>query len=268
MEVSRNQLYVLDGNLEIVGSIEDIAPDEIIYSARFMGDRAFMVTFRTVDPLFVIDLKDPRNPKILGELKIPGYSDYLHPVGENFLLGFGKDAVAIPVKDAQGRGLYENAYYLGMKLSLFDVSDLANPKEAAMVIIGDRGTESSLLYNHKALLFNPQTGLLAFPVTEYQVMDGRFFTSNGFPNHGTPVFDGLLIYQVSVEAGAEGLEELGRITQQRGAVHHLNGLQVDYMRMIERGIYIGQSIYTLSQSAVQANSMIDYSLIGSINLGR
>jgi len=265
---SLNQMYVLDSDLEIVGRLENVAPGEIIYSARFMGDRAFMVTFRTVDPLFVIDLKDPYKPAILGELKIPGYSDYLHPVGENYLLGFGKDAVAIPVKDSRGMILYENAYYLGMKVSLFDVTDLANPREAAMVIIGDRGTESSLLHNHKALMFNPQTGLLAFPLSEYRITDGAYFTPYGSPNYGTPYFDGLILFQVYIAAGEESLNELGRITQQTGTVHPYDGLRIDYRRMVERGIYIGKNIYTLSQAALQANDLNDYSFISSISLDK
>ena len=84
-EKSTNRLYVLDDEMEISGSLENIAPGERIYSARFMGNRAFLVTFKTVDPLFVIDLKDATKPTILGELKIPGYSDYLHPFDENHL---------------------------------------------------------------------------------------------------------------------------------------------------------------------------------------
>lgn len=264
----RNQLYVLDDSLTVVGSIEDIAPGEKIYSARFMGDRAFIVTFKTVDPLFVLDLKEPTAPKILGELKIPGYSDYLHPVNEDYLLGFGKDAIALPVKDSRGEILYENAYYLGMKLSLFDVRDLANPKEAAMVIIGDRGTESSLLYNHKALLYNRETGFLAFPVTESRILSGPKVSENGYPHYGETVFDGLIAFKIDPEAGEEGIRELGRITQQTNKLDEKYGLNLDYQRQIERGLYIGRTVYTLSQSCVQANSMDDFALLGSVALDK
>lgn len=96
---SKNNMYVLDSDLNISGSLEDVAPGERIYSVRFMGDRAYMVTFKKVDPLFVIDLKDAKNPKILGALKIPGYSDYLHPYDENHIIGFGKDTI-----EASNRG--------------------------------------------------------------------------------------------------------------------------------------------------------------------
>ena len=263
-QVSLNQLYVLDSQLNIVGSIENIAPGERIYSARFMGDRAFMVTFRTVDPLYVIDLKDPAAPAILGELKIPGYSDYLHPIGENHLLGFGKDAIAIPVKNSWGKILYENAYYLGMKLSLFDVTDLSNPVEKAMVIIGDRGTESSILRNHKALMYQASTGILAFPLNESKVLSGPLVSESGYPHYGDTVFDGLVIFHVDVDAGEQGLQELGRITQQQNALDKDGSLNVDYQRVIERGLYIGDTIYTLSPSVIQANSMKDFGYVGSI----
>ena len=131
-----------------------------------MGGRAYMVTFRNVDPLFAIDLKDPA-PKVLGQLKIPGYSDYLHPYDENHLIGFGKETVTLPVK---GAGPDEvTAFYQGMKIALFDVTDVTQPKEKFKEIIGDRGTHSELLYNHKALLFDREKGLMAFPVDLMEV---------------------------------------------------------------------------------------------------
>src|SRR5690606_22698817 len=88
---SKNHLFILDGNLKQVGAVNDLAKGERIYSARFMGDKAYLVTFKETDPLFVIDTKNPAAPKVLGELKIPGFSNYLHPIGENHLLGIGYD---------------------------------------------------------------------------------------------------------------------------------------------------------------------------------
>ena len=90
---SSNNIYILDENLERVSEIEDIAPGEKIYSARFMGGKAYLVTFKKIDPFFTLDLSDPYYPKILGKLKIPGYSDYLHPFDENHIIGIGKDTV-------------------------------------------------------------------------------------------------------------------------------------------------------------------------------
>ncbi|MFQ5871985.1 MAG: beta-propeller domain-containing protein, partial [Candidatus Geothermarchaeales archaeon] len=143
---SSNHVYVLDMDLNVVGSLEDLAPGETIYSARFMGDRGYLVTFKKVDPLFVIDLAEPTVPKVLGWLKITGYSDYLHPYDENYVIGIGKEAV--PAEDG------DFAWYQGVKISLFDVSDVANPVEIAKYVIGDRGTESPVLQDHKALLFD------------------------------------------------------------------------------------------------------------------
>ena len=154
---STNNVYVLNQDMDTVGTLEDLAPGERIYSTRFMGDRLYMVTFKQVDPLFVIDLKTPTNPKVLGKLKIPGYSDYLHPYDENHIIGIGKDTIADEKSD--NFGLFQ-----GMKLALFDVSDVANPIQKFTENIGDRGTDSELLRNHKALLFDKDKDLLAFPI--------------------------------------------------------------------------------------------------------
>lgn len=120
-------------------------PGEQLYATRFIGDRAYVVTFRVVDPLYVLDLSNPSDPFIAGELKVDGYSDYLHPISETLLLGVGKDA--IPAENAlDDRG----AWYQGVKLSLIDVSSPANPREVDKVILGKRGTDSAVLDNHHA----------------------------------------------------------------------------------------------------------------------
>ena len=128
---SSNHIFVLDMDLNIVGKLENIAPNERIYSARFVGTKCYLVTFKKVDPLFVISLEDPANPRVLGKLKIPGYSDYLHPYGKNYLIGIGKETVEAEEGDF--------AWYQGVKISLFDGSDVENPKEIAKYVIGDRG---------------------------------------------------------------------------------------------------------------------------------
>ncbi|MFQ5884634.1 MAG: beta-propeller domain-containing protein, partial [Thermoplasmata archaeon] len=107
-----NNVYVLNKWLEMVGKLENLAPGEKIYSARFMGERCYLVTFKKVDPFFVIDLSNPEAPKVLGELKIPGYSDYLHPYDENHIIGLGKDT----------HDMGDFAWFQGVKLSLFDVT--------------------------------------------------------------------------------------------------------------------------------------------------
>lgn len=148
-----NSLFILDKNMKTIGSIEDIAPGERIYSARFMGDKGYIVTFRQIDPLFVIDLSNPKSPEITGELKVPGFSNYLHPLGEDTLLGIGRD-----IDENTGR-------QGGIKLSIFDVSDGGKPKEINNLILGDSGSYSEVLNNHKALMLNPTKDMLAFDAT-------------------------------------------------------------------------------------------------------
>ena len=145
---STNSLYVLDENLETVGGIHDLAEDENVYSARFMGDTGYFVTFRQVDPLFSVDLSDPENPKITGELKIPGFSEYLHPYGEGLLLGIGMDV------DENGMTTE------GVKLSMFDISDPSSVQEVCTYVIENMyGTD---VYNYKAVFVDVEKNLFGF----------------------------------------------------------------------------------------------------------
>ncbi len=144
-------LAVLDGELNRVGEIADLAPEESVYSVRFMGDVAYFVTFRQVDPLFSADLSDPANPKIIGELKIPGFSEYMYPYGDGLLLGFGQDA-----DETTGRTT-------GLKLSMFDISDPANVTESDKTVIDDYAY-SMALYDHKEMLVSADKNLIGFSV--------------------------------------------------------------------------------------------------------
>ncbi|MBR0507750.1 MAG: beta-propeller domain-containing protein [Clostridia bacterium] len=143
-------LYVLDADLNVVGKLENLAKDERVQSVRFMGDAAYFVTFRQVDPLFSVDLSDPQNPKVLSKLKIPGFSAYLHPFGEGKLLGIGYDA-------DEEHGWTEN-----VKLSMFDISDPSDVKEAFKLSVKDVNY-TSVQYNHKVVFADVQTGTIAFP---------------------------------------------------------------------------------------------------------
>ncbi len=198
---STNNVYVLDQNLDIYGRLENLAPGEQIYSARFMGNRCYLVTFKKVDPLFVIDLTDPGQPEVLGELKITGYSDYLHPYDENHVIGIGKEAVAAEEGDF--------AWYQGVKISLFDVSDVANPKEIAKYEIGDRGTDSPVLNDHKAFLFDRSKNLLVLPVSVAEIDPSQY--PGGMPSwaYGEVVWQGAYVFDISLE---RGLELRGKIT--------------------------------------------------------
>lgn len=155
-----NTVYVLDENLNITGKLENIAPDERIYSARYLGDLVYFVTYRETDPLFSVDLSDPQNPRLLGELHLPGYSEYLHPFGENRLLGFGIDS------EMNEYGYNENV----LKLSMFDITDPVNVKELHTTKLSGY-TNSDLLYNHRALTTNVQKGIIAFPATGFYYQD-------------------------------------------------------------------------------------------------
>ena len=135
-----NNVYVLDENLKVVGELEDLAPGESIFSARFIENRLYLVTFIRIDPLFVIDLSVPSQPRVLGELKIPGVSQYLHPYDNTHIIGVGMDAT-----DGQGRTMFT-----GVKISLFDVSDVAAPKEEDNYIIGKQGSSTPITYEHKS----------------------------------------------------------------------------------------------------------------------
>lgn len=248
---SKNNLYVLDEDMKITGSIEDIAPGERIYSVRFMGDRAYMVTFKTVDPLFVIDLKDAKNPKILGALKIPGYSDYLHPYDENHIIGFGKDTIEIVNKDNKGNEIGRNAYYLGMKIALFDVSDVSNPIEKFKENIGDRGTESELLHNHKALLFSKEKNLMAFPVTVMEVKEKS--KKNNELAYGEFAFQGAYVYSIDLQNGFKLRKAISHISKEDYLKSGSNWYQSG--NNVERIIYIGEELYTLSKSMIKAHDL-------------
>ncbi len=150
--VTTNGLYVLDKDLNTVGFVDNLAKDERVYSVRFMGDIAYFVTFKQVDPLFSVDVSDPKNPKVIGELKIPGFSEYMYPYGDGLMLGIGQEVAAGTLRTS------------GVKLSMFDITDPANVTEKdKTVIAGSNYTEA--LDNHKACIVNSDKNLIGFAVT-------------------------------------------------------------------------------------------------------
>ncbi|HYF82494.1 MAG TPA: beta-propeller domain-containing protein [Clostridia bacterium] len=260
--ISKNNLYVLNSDLDICGSLEDVAPGEKIYSTRFMGDRAYMVTFKKVDPLFVIDLKDVKNPKILGALKIPGYSDYLHPYDENHIIGFGKDTIELSNEGSRGKSGSTTAYYQGMKIALFDVTDVNNPKEKFKEIIGDRGTNSELLRDHKALLFSKEKELMAFPVTVMEIKNKENIAAGNMPAYGSFAFQGAYVYNIDL---VEGFKLKARISHISEEEYSKSGDRwYDSNKNVERIIYIGDDIYTISKGMIKANSIKDMKEKGTL----
>ena len=231
----KNNVYILNENLEVIGSLEGLAEGEKIYSVRFMGNKGYVVTFRKVDPLFVIDLSNPLNPKVLGKLKIPGYSDYLHPYDETHLIGIGKDT--------------DNGFYQGIKMAIFDVSDVENPIELHKVIIGDRGTDSEVLHNHKAFLFDKERNLLVLPITLYE----KDYETN-VRTQGSFVYQGAYVYDISLE---DGFEIKGRIS-------HQDEFSSDRDSFVTRSLYIKDFLYTLSNKEIKINDLDDLELIGTL----
>jgi len=223
---SKNAIYVLNMKMEIVGSIEGIAPGERIYSARFMGDRCYLVTFRQVDPFFVIDLSNPFNPSVLGYLKIPGYSSYLHPLDEDHIIGLGKE----------GNNL---------KLSLFNVEDVSAPKEVAKFGLNYTYSDSEALYDPKAFLFNAGRQILAIPVGWTEGYGAWMYSQGAF------------VFNVSVE---EGFVLRGII------VHHSDMAQSYWSLAVRRILYIEEALYTVSNDQVRISNFGTLDLIKAIPL--
>ena len=233
---SQNNVYVLDMDLEIVGSLEDLASGEQIYATRFIGDKCYLVTFKQIDPFFVIDLSEPTNPEVLGELKIPGYSTYLHPYDETHIIGIGRDDEKV-------------------KISLFDVSDLENPIELSKYEIENDDedwywAQSSALYEHKAFLFDKEKNLLVIPVGDYSK-------------------ESAYVFDISVEGG---IELKGTITHDIEAEPEEEyDLWDDYYmgnygNSIKRTLYIEDVLYTVSDNMVKMNDLETLEEINNITL--
>ncbi len=211
-------VLVLDGHLAVVGSLEGIAPGEQLFATRFVGDTLYLVTFRQVDPFFVVGLSDPAHPTLLGELTIPGFSTYLHPVDATHILGIGS----------------ENGT---LKVSLYDVTDPAKPTEAAKYLVAGYYSWSQAMYEHKAFLFDREKQLLVIPVDSWD--ESRGSTS------------GAYVFRVSVDSGID----------LRGVITH--GGEYGY-GSVQRSLYIGDSLYTVSYTMVKANALSDLAELGSL----
>ena len=229
---SKNHLFILDKNLKQVGAVNDLAKGERIYSARFIGDKAYLVTFKETDPLFVIDTKNPAAPKVLGELKIPGFSNYLHPIGENHLLGIGYDT-EVRMEEGSKEPIVLTG---GMKLSLFNITDFNHPKEQQSVVIGGRGTYSNVQYDHKALFRDPRNNYYGFPITLYQPADDQ--DQDRLKYEGT----GATIYKVS----ADGIKLAAELIEKARPGERYE----DSYNTVQRILYVGDQLYTVSHSKI------------------
>lgn len=227
---TENAVTILDENLEKLGELTGLAKGEHIYSVRFNGATGYVVTFRTVDPLFAFDLSDPKNPVVTGELKIPGYSEYMHVYDDNTLLGIGQDATA-ESEDA------DIAYYQGLKIALFDVTDPDNMSEIDTFYLGDRGTTSAVEWDHKALAYYATRDVFGIPVELFRfegeqenIYDYGEFDSNSF-----------CVFSMG---GGKKISMVSMIKQfnEDGGTFNIN-----------RGIFIGDNVVTISDQAIQIN---------------
>ncbi|MGF1617335.1 MAG: beta-propeller domain-containing protein [Acidimicrobiia bacterium] len=210
-----------EGRLSQVGVVDGLGKTEQIYSVRFMGDMAYVVTFRQTDPLYTLDLSDPSAPEVLGELKILGYSAYLHPVGDGLLLGIGQDAT-------------ETGQIQGTQVSLFDVSDPANPTRLDQITLSE-GSSSQVEYDHHAFLYWEPTGLAMVPVQQWfwdQDKEDVFFGAVGFKLDG------------------RDLSEVRRFAHPGG-----DSKEWDWRAQITRSIVIGDRLYTISTKGIMSSDL-------------
>jgi uncharacterized secreted protein with C-terminal beta-propeller domain len=222
---SESQVTVLeerDGELVEIGMVDGLGKGEQIYSVRFIGDAAYVVTFRQTDPLYTIDLADPTSPRVVGELKILGYSAYLHPVGDGLLLGIGQDAT-------------DTGQVKGTQVSVFDVGDPADPRRIDQFTLSE-GSSSQVEYDHHAFLYWEQTGLAMVPVQQWW-WDGE---------------------RESVFLGAVGLTvddsgDLGEIDR----LVHPGGEEKygDYRAQILRSMVIDDRVYTVSAKGIMSSDL-------------
>jgi len=243
--VRANAVYVLDEQLNIVGGLDQIAPDESIFSARFIGDRLYLVTFQQIDPFFVIDLSTD-TPKILGELKIPGFSNYLHPYDEEHIIGIGRDTKEI------GEGRVQQ---LGIKIALFNVADINNPKVADDVIIGDSSTYSEALNNHKAFFFDKTRGVLSIPISgDAESLDEISNSKMFAPDYNR--WNGFYVFDLDSSNGFN----------LKGTITHSDDDSRYYGMGNARTFYIDDVLYTASKGYLKMNFFNNLEEINVIKL--
>ena len=220
-----------------VGQVGGLGEGEQIYSVRFVGEIGYVVTFRQTDPLYTVDLSDPTAPSVAGELELLGYSAYLHPIGDDLLLGVGQDATA-------------GGQTTGTQLSLFDVSDPADPQRLQQVSIP--GASSAAEYDHHAFVYWPDTGLAVLPVQSY---GGDVFCSQPegvtVPCPGpTEAFNGAVGFHVATD----GIDEVGRITHDDGSA-------------LARSVVVGDTLYTISDASLVASDLTTLSPQSTLSFG-
>ena len=231
-----------------------------MYSSRFMCDKAYLDTYKNTDPLFVIDLANEKSAKLLGQLKIPGYSTYLHPYDDTHLIGIGIETEEKAEKDENGKVLWTSVITTGMKMALFDVSDFKNPKELSKIKIGDSLTRSAILSNPKALLFSKEKNLIAIPVNNYLKENDAMIPLNEYTDdldldtnniniediiltyeedEDEYISEGYLVYNIDLKNGFS----------KKGTITHENSTLI-------RGAIIEDDIFAISENKITVNHSI------------
>ena len=264
-----SKVVVLDSKLNKIGETECLSKGEKMYSTRFLEEKAYMVTYKNTDPLYVIDLSNPKEPTVLGKLKIPGYSTYLHPYDANHLIGIGMQTKETVYRDSQGRVTSTSARITGMKMALFDVSDVNNPKQISQTIIGDSRTTSAILTNHKALLFSKEKGILAIPVNSYpsdfeveSSSDDISKLVSQYTNYNKNyTAEGYAVYNINL---TDGFNLKGIINHE---IIKTSGYRYGYSGKLLRGLWIEDNLYTVSEKMIKVNKLDDLSQISELEIG-
>lgn len=245
-----SNVFVLDSSLKVVGGVRGLGLNENIYAVRFMGETGYVVTYNRIDPLFAISFANPTQPVVQSALKLNGFSDYLHPIKNGYLIGIGK--MTTPSEVEKGYVLYE-----GLKFSLYHVLDNGTSAEVSRYLLGDRGSDSLALSDPHAFVYDSTSGIMALPVS--LVQSGS--SAAAPPNFGyeVPSFQGAYLFKVSPDSG---FHLIGRITQvpTNGTVFSSSNFYID------RIIFVGGYVFTISDSAVFVNALSDLTSVQQIRL--
>ena len=260
-----SRVAIFDEDLKQIGISDNVAKGEKMYSSRFIGDKVYFVTYKTIDPLFVMDLSNETKPKVLGKLKIPGYSTYLHPYDDNHIIGIGMETKEIINRNSNGKVISTTAKVVGMKMALFDVSNVNSPVQISSVVIGDSRTTSAILTNPKALLFSKEKSLIAIPVNNYsqdfEVTSSNNYETmiNNYTKYSKPYnAEGYFVYNINVQ---DGFKLKGVITHEKtNATYYYSNSK------LLRGLYIDNNLYTVSETMIKVNELDSLKAVGELKL--
>lgn len=260
-----SRVAIFDEDLKQIGISDNVAKGEKMYSSRFIGDKVYFVTYKTIDPLFVMDLSNETKPKVLGKLKIPGYSTYLHPYDENHIIGIGMETKEIINRNSNGKVISTTAKVVGMKMALFDVSNVNSPVQISSVVIGDSRITSAILTNPKALLFSKEKSLIAIPVNNYsqdfEVTSSNNYETmiNNYTKYSKPYnAEGYFVYNINVQ---DGFKLKGVITHEKtNATYYYSNSK------LLRGLYIDNNLYTVSETMIKVNELDSLKAVGELKL--